>query len=41
MGIVKYLPTTLANLALYLGLAALAHVGLTLVQPRQAGTMGR
>ena len=41
MGVVKYLPTSLANLALYLGLAALTHLGLTLVQPRQAGTIGR
>jgi hypothetical protein len=41
MGIVKYLPTTLANLALYLGLAALVHLGLSLLQPGRAGTVAR
>jgi hypothetical protein len=41
MGLVKYLPTTLGNLALYLGLAALVHLGVVLIQPRRVGTLGR
>ena len=41
MGVLKYLPATLAHLALYLGLAALAYLALTLAQVRRAGTAVR
>ena len=35
MGLIKYLPTTLGNLALYLGLAALAHLGALILKPNR------
>ena len=41
MGVAKYLPVSLGNLALYLGLAVLTHLAFTLVQPARAGTAPR
>jgi hypothetical protein len=41
LGVVKYLPTSLGNLALYLGLAVLTHLAVTLAQPGRAGTVQR
>jgi hypothetical protein len=41
LGVAKYLPVSLGNLALYLGLAALTHLAFTLAQPVRAGTVQR
>jgi len=41
LGVAKYLPASLGSLALYLGLAALTHVAVSLVQPMRAGAAHR